>query len=147
MIKIIGFHVRIIYNIIKTDIFINGVKMSDHTLELADDWDLHVGDDGNLPRNFNAQGIAQNVANAFRLFTNDAYFFTDQGIPHFIIELNAHPKINILRSRLKKVALQVEGVKDCEINLMANDENRALNGYAELTLINGEKTTVAISGL
>jgi hypothetical protein len=94
-----------------------------------------------------AQGIAQNVANAFRLFTNDAYFFTDQGIPHFIIELNAHPKINILRSRLKKVALQVEGVKDCTINLMATDEDRALNGYAELTLINGEKTTVAISGL
>lgn len=121
--------------------------MSDFTLRLDDDWDLHVNDDGNLPKTFTAQGIAQNVANAFRLFTNDAYFFTDQGIPHFIIELNAHPKINILRSRLKKVALQVEGVKDCEINLMANDENRALNGYAELTLINGEKTTVAISGL
>ena len=83
--------------------------MSDHSLELADDWDLHVGDDGNLPKVFTAQGIAQNVANAFRLFTNDAYFFTDQGIPHFLVELNAHPKINILRSRLKKVALQVNG--------------------------------------
>ena len=121
--------------------------MSDHTLHLEDDWDLHVGDDGNLSKDYNAQGIAQNVANAFRLFTNDAYFFTDQGIPHFIIELNAHPKINILRSRLQKVALQVEGVKACTINLMATDEDRALNGYAELTLINGEKTTVAISGL
>lgn len=121
--------------------------MSDHTLHLDDDWDLHVNDDGNLPRVFTAQGIAQNVANAFRLFTNDAYFFTERGIPHFLIELNAQPKLNILRSRLKKVALQVEGVKDCEINLMATDENRALNGYAELTLINGEKTTVNIAGL
>lgn len=121
--------------------------MSDFTLRLDDDWDLHVNDDGNLPRVFTAQGIAQNVANAFRLFTNDAYFFTERGIPHFLIELNAQPKLNILRSRLKKVALQVEGVKDCEINLMANDEDRALNGYAELTLINGEKTTVNIAGL
>lgn len=121
--------------------------MSDYTLRLDDDWDLHVGDDGNLPKTFTAQGIAQNVANAFRLFTNDAYFFTERGIPHFLIELNAQPKLNILRSRLKKVALQVEGVKDCEINLMATDENRALNGYAELTLINGEKTTVNIAGL
>ena len=121
--------------------------MSDHTLHLEDDWDLHVGDDGNLPKDYNAQGIAQNVANAFRLFTNDAYFFTERGIPHFLVELNAHPKLNILRSRLKKVALQVEGVKDCEINLMATDEDRALNGYAELTLINGEKTTVNIAGL
>ena len=131
----------------KTDIFFKGLNMSDHSLELADDWDLHVGDDGNLPKVFTAQGIAQNVANAFRLFTNDAYFFTDQGIPHFLVELNAHPKINILRSRLKKVALNVEGVKDCEINLMATDEDRVLNGYAELTLINGEKTTVKIAGL
>lgn len=121
--------------------------MSDFTLRLDDDWDLHVNDDGNLPKTFTAQGIAQNVANAFRLFTNDAYFFTERGIPHFLIELNAQPKLNILRSRLKKVALQVEGVKDCEINLMATDEDRALNGYAELTLINGEKITVSITGL
>lgn len=121
--------------------------MSDFTLRLDDDWDLHVNDDGNLPKTFTAQGIAQNVANAFRLFTNDAYFFTDRGIPHFLVELNAHPKLNILRSRLKKVALQVEGVKDCEINLMATDENRALNGYAELTLTNGEKIAVNITGL
>ena len=56
--------------------------MSDFTLRLEDDWDLHVNDDGNLPKTFTAQGIAQNVANAFRLFTNDAYFFTDKGILH-----------------------------------------------------------------
>ena len=30
---------------------------------------------------------------------------------------------------------------------MATDEDRALNGFAELTLTNGEKTTVNISGL
>ena len=120
---------------------------SDYTLELHDDWDLHVNDAGNLETINYALGIAQNVSNAFRLFTNDAYFFIEKGIPHFLIELDAHPKINILRSRLKKVALQVDGVKDCQINLMADDEERALNGFAELTLINGEKTTVKIEGL
>lgn len=121
--------------------------MSDHTLNLEDDWDLHVTDAGNLPTTTMAQGIAQNVANAFRLFTNDAYYFTDKGIPHFVIELESHPKLNILRSRLKKTALNVAGVVDCKINLMATDEDRALNGFAELTLENGETTTINITGL
>ena len=120
---------------------------SDFTLKLEDDWDLHVNDAGNLETTEYAQGIAQNVANAFRLFTNDAYYFTERGIPHFLIELDAHPRLNILRSRLKKVALNVDGVKDCVINLMETDEDRALNGFAELTLTNGEKTTVKIAGL
>ena len=41
---------------------------SDFTLNLQDDWDLHVNDAGNLETTEYAQGIAQNVANAFRLF-------------------------------------------------------------------------------
>ena len=121
--------------------------MSDYTLHLEDDWDLHVNDAGNLDTDISAQGIAQNVANAFRLFTKDAYYFTEKGVPHFLIELDSHPKINILRSRLKKTALNVEGVKDCEINLMQVDENRGLNGYAQLTLVNGEQIRVDIAGL
>lgn len=121
--------------------------MSDYTLTLQDDWDLHVNDSGELDTDSGAQGIAQNVANAFRLFTKDAYFFTERGIPHFLIELDSHPKINILRSRLKKTALKVEGVKDCEINLMQTDEDRGLNGYAQITLMNGEQIKVTIAGL
>lgn len=121
--------------------------MSDYTLTLQDDWDLHVNDSGDLDTDSGAQGIAQNVANAFRLFTKDAYFFTERGIPHFLIELDSHPKINILRSRLKKTALNVKGVKDCEINLMQTDEDRGLNGYAQITLINGEQIKVTIAGL
>ena len=63
---------------------------SDFTLKLEDDWDLHVNNAGNLETTEYAQGIAQNVANAFRLFTNDAYYFTERGIPHFLIELNSY---------------------------------------------------------
>ena len=45
---------------------------SAHTLTLDFDWDLHVDPAGNLPVSFEGYSIAQNVANAFRLFTNDA---------------------------------------------------------------------------
>lgn len=121
--------------------------MSDHTLQLEDDWDLHVNDAGNLTQIVSAEGIAQNVANAFRLFTNDAYYFTEKGIPHFLIELKNTPKLNILRTRLKETALKIEGVKDCEINLMEVDEDRALNGYAQITLTDDEILKIQISGL
>lgn len=121
--------------------------MSDYTLNLEDDWDLHVTDDGNLPTTNGGQGVAQNVANAFRLFTNDAYYFGDRGVPHFLIELREQPRLNVLKSRLKRVALQVEGVKDCEIKLMAVDEDRALNGFALITLDDGSTVSLAIAGL
>jgi hypothetical protein len=121
--------------------------MSDYTISLEDDWDIHVTDDGNLPTVNSAQGIAQNVANAFRLFTDDAYYFGEKGIPHFLIELREKPRLNILRSRLKRTALAVEGVKDAQIDLMEVDEDRALNGIAQLTLFNGDKVNLYIMGL
>lgn len=121
--------------------------MSDYNLALEDDWDIHVTDDGSLPISSGAQGVAQNVANAFRLFTKDAYYFEERGIPHFLIELRETPRINVLRSRLKKAALSVEGVKDAEICLMAVDDERALNGIAKLTLYNGENVELYIMGL
>ena len=120
---------------------------SDYSLKLSDDWDLHVNDAGNIEKTDGAQGVAQNVCNAFRLFTKDAYYFEERGIPHFLIELRENPRINVLRSRLKKAALAVEGVKDAEIQLMAADEDRALNGIAQLTLYNGENVEIYILGL
>ena len=47
---------------------------SPHTLLLEDDWDLHVDPAGNLPVSYGGYSVAQNVANAFRLFTEDAWF-------------------------------------------------------------------------
>ena len=44
-----------------------------HTLLLSDDWDLMLDSGGNIRTATGAYGIAQNVANRVRLFTNDAY--------------------------------------------------------------------------
>ena len=45
-----------------------------HTLLLSDDWDLMLDSGGNIRTATGAYGIAQNVANRVRLFTNDAYY-------------------------------------------------------------------------
>ena len=92
-------------------------------------------------KNSKNYAIAQNVANAFRLFTNDAYYFTDEGIPHFLIELRTDAKFNILKSRLKSTAKKIDGVQDCEIKLL-KIEDRNLIGVAMLTLKNGDKIDV-----
>jgi len=112
-----------------------------HTLLLADDWDLHVDPAGNLPQVFSDYSIAQNVANAFRLFTNDAWYFPEKGIAHFLIELRKEPRLNVLRVRLRQAALNIDGVADCKIELL-NLEDRELSGMAILTLTNGETLNV-----
>lgn len=117
-----------------------------HTLILDEDWDLHVDPAGNLPRAFDAYSIAQNVANAFRLFTDDAWYFPERGIAHFLIELKKEPRLNVLKVRLKKTALSVDGVKDCSIDIL-NIEQRELSGMATLTLTDNSKIQLNIGGV
>ncbi len=112
--------------------------MSAHTLLLNDSWDINVDASGNIAKVTDDYAIAQNVANAFRLFTDDAWFFPERGIPHFLIELRKAPKVNILKVRLRKAALAIEGVADCEIDLL-HVEDRDLSGMALLTLENGNQ--------
>ena len=50
-----------------------------------DEWDLILDDGGQIVDTSGAYGIAQNVANAVRLFTDDAYYFRDRGIPAFYV--------------------------------------------------------------
>lgn len=121
--------------------------MARHSLILGDDWDLHVTAAGGLPVATGPEAIAQDVANAFRLFTHDAWYFPERGIPHFLLELSAHPKINVLRQRLRQAALAVDGVADCEVGLFEVDGERGLNGLAKLTLCSGERVALALMGL
>lgn len=118
--------------------------MTAHTLLLEEDWDLHVDAAGNLTPVLETYAVAQNVANAFRLFTDDAWFFPERGIAHFLLELNKHPMLNVLAVRLKDAAKAVEGVKACEIGFIEIDpDTRILSGLAVLTMENGE--TVQLS--
>lgn len=107
-----------------------------NTLELSDDWDLQVDASGNIKTVQDDYAVAQNVANAFRLFTDDAYYNPERGISHFLIDLRKSPLLSVLKVRLKQAALNTAGVKDASVSLLSAD-GRDLSGFCTLSLENG----------
>lgn len=116
--------------------------MNGHTLYLTpDNWDITLDSSGRLQTSANAYAIAQNVANAVRLFTNEAFFAMDEGIPHFEIELGyTRPALSVLRARIREAALNVDGVLDAAVNLDGVRE-RKLTGEILLTVADEDKSS------
>lgn len=116
--------------------------MNGHTLYLTpDNWDITLDSSGRLQTSANAYAIAQNVANAVRLFTGEAFFAQDEGIPHFEIELGfTRPALSVLRARMREAALNVDGVLDAVVNL-DGVQNRRLTGEILLTVADEDKST------
>ena len=116
--------------------------MTAHTLYLPPDtWDITLASSGRIARSVQAYAIAQNVANAVRLFTGEAFFAMDEGIPHFDIELGkTRPALSVLRARMREAALNVEGVLDAQITL-DDVQERKLTGEILLTVADGDKST------
>lgn len=112
-----------------------------HTLLLDNNWDLTVNGSGNIATVSDAYAVAQNVANAVRLFTNDAYFDADRGIPHFDIELGHRPPIAVLRTRILQAARAVDGVADASVEFTGVTD-RTLSGEITLTTTTGERINV-----
>ena len=116
--------------------------MHGHTLYLTpDNWDITLDSSGRLQTSASAYAIAQNVANAVRLFTNEAFFAMDEGIPHFEIELGyTRPALSVLRARIREAALNVEGVLDAAVNL-DGVQGRKLTGEILLTVADEDKSS------
>ena len=113
-----------------------------HTLYLnPDTWDITLDSSGRIARSTQAYAIAQNVANAVRLFTGEAFFAQDEGIPHFDIELGkTRPALSVLRARIRAAALAVDGVLDAVVNLDGVTD-RKLTGEILLTVADGDKSS------
>lgn len=116
--------------------------MNAYTLYLTpDNWDITLDSSGRLQTSAAAYAIAQNVANAVRLFTNEAFFAMDEGIPHFDIELGyTRPALSVLRARMREAALNVDGVLDAQINL-DGVKDRRLTGEILLTVADEDKSS------
>lgn len=116
-----------------------------HTLLLTEDWDLTLDSAGNIATTTEAYSIAQNVANAIRLFTDDAWYDPDRGIPHFAIDLARMPAMSVFRSRIIAAARSVAGVADATVTITGvNDRNeRRLEGYVTITTTDGVTVDVA----
>lgn len=119
-----------------------------HTLTLDPaTWDLTLTGSGRIATSAGAYAVAQNAANACRLFTGDAYFNRRAGIPHFDVALGQRYRQldTVIRERLKRAAEAVEGVEKASVSLIySGDKNRLLGGDIVLTLDNGETVKVEI---
>lgn len=105
-----------------------------YTLLLDKNWDITLNGAGNIATTRDDYAIAQNVANAVRLFVEDAYFDQTSGIPHYLIELGMQesPSVTILTSRIKNAAVNVPGVIDASVTLDI-EEDRVLGGQIVIT--------------
>ena len=73
-------------------------------------WDITLDAIGRIDVTSGDLATAQAVANDARLFTEDAYFVQDQGIPHYAVELGQRLTPDLIRSFLYRAAMRVEGV-------------------------------------
>jgi len=104
-------------------------------------WDITLDAAGQIKAVIGVPATAQNVANEARLFTEDAYFIQDQGIPHFVAELGRKFVSNgsVLRAYLRRAAGKVADVRDIlaiEVSRF-NPETRELSGAIEFTTEEG----------
>ena len=119
------------------------VLTTGHTLTLDPRLcDLTLDGNGDIAVSAGAYAVAQNVANAVRLFTNDAWYDPDRGIPHFALELGHKPGQSVLRSRLINAALGVEGVASAAVEFTRFEE-RNLEGVITITTTTGDVADVA----
>lgn len=115
-----------------------------HTLYLNDKWDIFSDASGQIELVSGAYAIAQNAANAVRLFKNDAYLAQTRGIPHFEIELGKAPAIAapILRTRIRETVLNVNGVTGAEVDLTFDESGRVMGGEVQATVLESENVQI-----
>ena len=116
------------------------------TLLLDKQWDLTLDKAGRIAIAEGAYATAQNVANECRLFTNDAYFETERGIPYYLVALGRKLSPSVLRARLRDAAMLVEDVEDVtEVMLESLDtETRRVTGEIQFTSKEGENASVEL---
>ena len=130
--------------------------MYGHTLLLDADWDIQSDGAGGIAVSTGGYAVAQNVSNAVRLFTNDAYYDPDRGIPHFALTLGRKPALSVFRTVVRQAALGVDGVRAAEVKdlvLAQKDAQspdgssvtpRTLTGDIQLTMEDGETYGIGI---
>ena len=116
--------------------------MAGYTLLLSSEWDLTLDSGGNIATAQDSYGIAQNVANTVRPFTRDAYYDPERGVPHFLIDLGVTPDMSVVRSRIRRAALAVDGVTDANVEITSITD-RVMGGTIALTTETGDIVDVA----
>lgn len=90
-------------------------------------WDLVLDTSGNIAVATEPYAIAQDVANACRLFAAELWYDTTKGIPYFAEILGRWPPLAVVRAELVKAALTVPGVVSAQV-VISDLTGRTLTG-------------------
>lgn len=119
--------------------------MNKRSLFLNDNWDITLDSAGNPATTGGLYCDAQNVANAIRLFTRDAFIAQNQGVPHFELDLGRMPALSEVRSWYRKTAMNVENIRSAVVDITGIDaETRTMKGIITATSLNGQTFTIEI---
>lgn len=116
------------------------------TLLLNETWDVQLTKSGRIAVAEGDYATAQNVANECRLFTEDAYFDQERGIPYFLLALGQKVPGSALRARIRSAALLVEdvaAVTDVTLDAL-NTDTRELTGEVRFTSREGTSVSVEL---
>lgn len=117
--------------------------MNKRSLFLNDKWDITLDGGGNIATTAGRYCDAQNVANAVRLFTRDAYLAQTKGVPHFDIDLGVYPSVSEIRTDYRTAAVGVENIADATVDIAGLDtETRTMTGTITATTETGETVMV-----
>lgn len=117
--------------------------MKKRSLYLNEKWDITLDGAGNLATTGGRYCDAQNVANAVRMFTYDAYLRQRQGVPHFSLDLGVKPSLSEVRAVYRDTALGVENIADASVEIAGLDtDTRAMTGTITATSADGENIVV-----
>lgn len=114
------------------------------TLLLDENWDVTLTEAGNLALAEGDYATAQNVANECRLFTRDAFFAQDDGIPWYVAQLGKPLARSVASSRMRRAASDVDGVASVESVTIEDLDpvTRIMTGTVRMTTTEG--TSVAV---
>lgn len=119
--------------------------MNKRSLFLNDSWDITLDSAGNPATTGGLYADAQNVANAIRLFTRDAFLAQTQGVPHFELDLGRMPALSEVRSWYRKTAVNVENIRSAVVDITGIDaETRTMKGIITATSANGQSFSIEI---
>lgn len=93
-------------------------------------WDLVLDVAGNIAVCTEPYSLAQDVANACRLFAGELWYDTPKGIPYFTEVLGHQPPLALVRSRLVEAALTVPGVVSAQV-VITKFEGRTITGQVQ----------------
>ena len=113
------------------------VSMAYTLLLNTNSWDIQLDAAGRIATTTGAYAVAQNVSNAVRLFTKDAWYAQADGIPHFNVELGQRPSADMVREHVNRTARAVPEVASASTTLRTF-EGRTLSGEITLTTTSGE---------